>query len=207
MFHPCRGGVRGGKDQFSWDDVKKDKDREYYLGHSIKAPVGRWQDGKDLHWYNSDAAGDKDSQRNAEFARAKELEEEALMAALGYKVVKKEKQEPEREIKNEYRSRSDRDRNDRVSVQLPSLIDTSSKKKIDKLLIRLMAKYSRNEILDALGADLAKKKEKSKHRRSSDDDSSSSSGSSDDDKKKRKKKSSKSSKKRRRSKSDSSDSD
>ena len=25
MFHPSRGGVRGGKDQFKWDDVKTDK--------------------------------------------------------------------------------------------------------------------------------------------------------------------------------------
>ncbi|CAK7325213.1 unnamed protein product [Dovyalis caffra] len=43
MYHPSRGGVRGGRDQFSWDDVKADKHRENYLGHSIKAPVGRWQ--------------------------------------------------------------------------------------------------------------------------------------------------------------------
>lgn len=27
-----RGGTRGGQDQFSWDDVKVDKDRENYLG-------------------------------------------------------------------------------------------------------------------------------------------------------------------------------
>lgn len=32
--------------EFSWDDVKADKHRENYLGHSIKAPVGRWQKGK-----------------------------------------------------------------------------------------------------------------------------------------------------------------
>lgn len=31
--------------EFSWDDVKVDKHRENYLGHSIKAPVGRWQKG------------------------------------------------------------------------------------------------------------------------------------------------------------------
>ncbi|GKB45615.1 multiple myeloma tumor-associated protein 2 [Tanacetum coccineum] len=29
----------------SWDDVKVDKYRENYLGHSLKAPVGRWQKG------------------------------------------------------------------------------------------------------------------------------------------------------------------
>lgn len=31
--------------EFSWDDVKVDKHRENYIGHSIKAPVGRWQKG------------------------------------------------------------------------------------------------------------------------------------------------------------------
>lgn len=31
--------------EFSWDEVKADKHRENYLGHSIKAPVGRWQKG------------------------------------------------------------------------------------------------------------------------------------------------------------------
>ncbi|KAL0084611.1 kinase phosphorylation protein-domain-containing protein [Phycomyces blakesleeanus] len=49
MFHPSRGGVRGGKDQFSWDSVKEDKHRENYLGHSLMAPVGRWQKGN-IHY-------------------------------------------------------------------------------------------------------------------------------------------------------------
>ncbi|KAI9153512.1 hypothetical protein LWI28_012484 [Acer negundo] len=38
-------GVRGGRDQFSRDDVKVDKHCENFLGHSIKAPMGRWQKG------------------------------------------------------------------------------------------------------------------------------------------------------------------
>ncbi|GIL88513.1 hypothetical protein Vretifemale_16487 [Volvox reticuliferus] len=42
---PPRPGARGGRDQFSWDNVKADKDREYYLGHSVKALAGRWQKG------------------------------------------------------------------------------------------------------------------------------------------------------------------
>ena len=33
------GGVRGGKDQFKWENVKGDKDRELFLGHSVMAPV------------------------------------------------------------------------------------------------------------------------------------------------------------------------
>lgn len=40
------GGTRGGQDQFKWDDVKADAHRENYLGHSLLAPVGRWQRGE-----------------------------------------------------------------------------------------------------------------------------------------------------------------
>lgn len=31
--------------EFKWDDVKNDKYRENYLGHSVHAAVGRWQKG------------------------------------------------------------------------------------------------------------------------------------------------------------------
>ena len=67
---PARGGTRGGKDQFSWDAVKGDKDREYYLGHSVKASVGRWQNGKDLLWYTREKDGDGGGV-NAEIAAIK----------------------------------------------------------------------------------------------------------------------------------------
>ena len=34
-----RGGTRGGKDQFEWEDVKVDKHRENYLGKSLKVSL------------------------------------------------------------------------------------------------------------------------------------------------------------------------
>lgn len=50
MFGSSRGGVRGGQDQFSWEDVKTDKQRENYLGErgvggAGSGGVGAWGAG------------------------------------------------------------------------------------------------------------------------------------------------------------------
>ncbi|XP_045907725.1 multiple myeloma tumor-associated protein 2 [Micropterus dolomieu] len=91
MFGSSRsGGVRGGQDQFNWDDVKGDKHRENYLGNSLMAPVGRWQKGKDLTWYARDKKGSAALSKEEELAAVKAAEHEALMAALGHKNIKRQ---------------------------------------------------------------------------------------------------------------------
>lgn len=99
MYNPSRGGVRGGADQFTWESVKSDKHRENYLGHSLMAPVGRWQKGKDLAWYSKERKDVEEQKKfeKMELASIKRAEEEAMLIALGHNITRKETQKLSKE--------------------------------------------------------------------------------------------------------------
>ncbi|XP_015262638.1 PREDICTED: multiple myeloma tumor-associated protein 2, partial [Gekko japonicus] len=58
--------------------------------NSLMAPVGRWQKGKDLTWYAKEKKSEAALSRAEELAAIRRAEEEAMLAALGYKNVKKQ---------------------------------------------------------------------------------------------------------------------
>lgn len=211
MYHPTRGGVRGGRDQFTWESVKTDKDRECYLGHSLMAPVGRWQEGKDIMWYAKDEEKvSKEKAEKKEFLRAKELEEQALMAALGYRVIKKEKKDDEDRDRRSYEDykaekESIKKFKEKTIAQGPQIFEFDDKNELDKMLLKLLDKFGKEAVFEALGGSKDKKKKKRKKKTScSSSESDSKSDDSTSKKRKKNKRSEKSKKRRSRSRSRSS---
>ncbi len=76
-----RPGNRGGKDQFSWDQIKGAKESQVYLGNSVKIPYNRFHNGKDFLWYEKHDSASEDLRKEKEEIRKKEME--MMRKALG----------------------------------------------------------------------------------------------------------------------------
>ncbi|EEB09181.1 hypothetical protein SJAG_04364 [Schizosaccharomyces japonicus yFS275] len=89
--HSSRGGTRGGQGLFDWENVKKDHQRENYLGQSLYAQTGRWAKGKDLEWWSkgkttiaeSSARPSERDEAKREIEEIKRREQELLSQMIG----------------------------------------------------------------------------------------------------------------------------
>ncbi|UKJ89242.2 hypothetical protein MACJ_002490 [Theileria orientalis] len=90
---PPREGTRGGREQFKWEDLKSHdlKDREHYLGHSVKVGLLERKNKFYKHdWYlRKESSGHTESDSKDEKLDEQELtrryEEEIMQEMLGMK--------------------------------------------------------------------------------------------------------------------------
>jgi len=81
MFVQARGGNRGGKDQFTWDIVKADKYKEFYLGHSLHTARPTFNNPRpNTLWYTKQQDAGKNQQ---DLSEVKEQERILMLEALG----------------------------------------------------------------------------------------------------------------------------
>lgn len=117
MSHQIRPGARGGRDQFSWDQVKEDKQRSNYLGSSIHGLPDKFKKGPETFWYAKETKtiSEKKSEKS-EIELIKEKERLAMEALLGGSIKKKDivKEQVKQDLKLERPRENSPDRiNDR----------------------------------------------------------------------------------------------
>lgn len=113
MSHQIRPGVRGGRDQFSWDQVKEDKQRLNYLGSSIHGMPDKFKKGPETFWYAKETKTIPAKCDKSEIELLKEKENKAMEALLGGS-IKKHSVPAEKASEPRQRENSP-DRNDRIS--------------------------------------------------------------------------------------------
>ena len=111
MSHQIRPGARGGRDQFSWDQVKEDKQRLNYLGSSIHGVPDKFKKGPETFWYAKENKTIPDSKGNDEIEMVKNKEKQIMEALLGGYAKKTNviKRNEVREERRQEHSRTDRE--------------------------------------------------------------------------------------------------
>lgn len=84
MHVPVRGGTRGGRDQFNWDDVKLDKYKENYIGQTERTirPTFNCPKPNSLWWTKNDGSSTQQGHPAADIRSVKQEEDQLMLQAL-----------------------------------------------------------------------------------------------------------------------------